>query len=290
MRISAIGLGEMGATLAAALLAAGHEVTVWNRSADKAEPLVAAGARLAESPEAAVRAAELVLINVQGGAVAADLLRAAGAALPGRTVVNLTDGPSEQATAAWELATAHGADYLHGQIMTIAPAIGSPDAVIFYGGSRQVFDRHEAVLRVLGGRTTHVSEDPSVPLVYGMAFHDIMWGLLNGFLHAAALLRAAGIPIGRYTEQAEASLAALPSLFPMFGGEIDRGEYATPFGALLHHLPSLDDLVTESHTRGIDVVLPAYTRQLVADALAAGHGNDSYSRLVEHFGRRASDA
>ncbi|MEU4418623.1 NAD(P)-binding domain-containing protein [Nocardia salmonicida] len=290
MTIALFGLGEMGSALAAALLSAGHPLTVWNRSSAKAEPLVAAGARLAESPEAAVRAAELVIVNVQDGAVAGKLLQAAGTALAGRTVVNLTDGPSEQAGAAADVVAALGADYLHGQIMTIAPAIGSPDAVIFFGGPRPVFDRHEPILRALGGRATHVSTDPGVPLLYGMAFHDIMWGLLNGFLHAAALLHAAGIPIGRYTEQAQPSLAALPSLFGLFAGEIDRAEFATPFGALKHHLPSIDDLIAESDSRGIDVALPTYTRRLVADALVAGHGDDSYSRLVEHFGRRPDRA
>jgi 3-hydroxyisobutyrate dehydrogenase-like beta-hydroxyacid dehydrogenase len=286
MTVTVIGLGEMGSALATALLDAGHQVTVWNRSKDKTEPLVVKGARLAESPEAAANAASLLIINVQGAAVAAELLRAAGSKLAGRTVVNLTDGTSDQAKSSSDLVTAHGADYLHGQIMTIAPMIGSPDAVIFYGGSRQVFDRHEPVLQVLGGRGTHVSADPSVPLVYGMAFHDIMWGLLNGFLHAAALLSDAGILIGRFSEQAEPSLAALPSLFPMFAAEIDRSEYAASFGALKHHLPSIEDLIAESRARGIDVALPTYTRQIVADALTAGHGDDSYSRLVEHFRHR----
>lgn len=275
----------MGSALAVALLDAGYPVTVWNRSEDKAHPLVGKGARRAATLEAAVGAAEVVIVNVKGGAAAAELLRAVGPVLAGRTVVDLTDGSSEQSRATGQLVSEHGGDYLHGQIMTIAPAIGSPDAVVFYGGLRHVFDRYEALLRVLGGRTTHVSADPGVAVLYGMAVHDIMWGLLNGFLHAAALLGNAGIRIGDFQQQAEPSLAALPSIFPMLAGEIDRAEFATPFGALEHHLPSIDDLITESRARGIDVDLPTYTRNLVAQALEAGHGHDSYARLVEHFGR-----
>ncbi|WP_280295173.1 NAD(P)-dependent oxidoreductase [Nocardia abscessus] len=283
--VAVLGLGEMGSVLAAALLDAGHPVTVWNRSQDKADSPAAKGARRAATPEAAVGAAEVVIVNVKGGAVATELLRAAGSVLPGRAVVDLTDGSSEQSRATGQLVTDHGADYLHGQIMTIAPAIGSPDAVVFYGGLRHVFDRHEALLRVLGGRATFVSSDPGVPVLYGMAVHDIMWGLLNGFLHAAALLGNAGIRIGDFQQQAEPSLAALPSLFPMLANEIDRAEFAAPYGALQHHLPSIDDLITESRARGIDIDLPTYTRNLVAEALDAGHGHDSYARLVERFSR-----
>ncbi|WP_431958431.1 NAD(P)-dependent oxidoreductase [Nocardia lijiangensis] len=283
--VAVLGLGEMGSALTAVLLDAGYPVTVWNRSEDKVDPLAAKGARRAATSAAAVGAADVVIVNVKGGAVAAELLRGAGPELPGRTVVDLTDGSSEQSRATGQLVTEHGADYLHGQIMTIAPVVGSPDAVVFYGGLRDVFDRNETMLRVLGGRATLVSSDPGAAVLYGMAVHDIMWGLLNGFLHAAALLGNAGIRIGDFHQQAEPSLAALPSLFPMLANEIDRAEFAAPFGALEHHLPSLDDLIAESRARGIDVDLPTYTRNLVAEALDAGHAHDSYARLVERFSR-----
>ena len=50
MEVGFIGLGQMGSAIAANLLGAGHSLTVWNRSPDKAEPLVAKGARLAANP------------------------------------------------------------------------------------------------------------------------------------------------------------------------------------------------------------------------------------------------
>ncbi|WP_280434202.1 NAD(P)-dependent oxidoreductase [Nocardia carnea] len=283
MEIGVIGLGEMGSALASALLEAGHAVTVWNRSVAKAGPLVAAGAVLAASAEAVASAARLVVVNVQGGDTAVELLRSMGPELPGRAVVNLTDSTSEQVEAVARLASEHDAQYLHGQIMTIAPAIGASDTVIFYGGARPLFDRHEAVLRALGGRPTYISPDPTTPVLYGMAVHGTMWGLLNGYLHAAALLGQAGISLRRFVEDTEPSMTGMMSLFPMLADEIDRGDYATPFGALKHHLPSVGDLLDESRSRGIDTDLPEYTRRVVAEALAAGYGDDSYSRLVEHF-------
>ena len=54
--ISVIGLGDMGSALASTLLNNGYSVTVWNRSADKADPLTAAGAALASSPKEAIAA------------------------------------------------------------------------------------------------------------------------------------------------------------------------------------------------------------------------------------------
>ncbi|MBB5103167.1 NAD(P)-dependent oxidoreductase [Streptomyces spectabilis] len=65
-RVAFLGLGHMGAPMARQLLAAGHPLTVWNRTAAKAEPLVAEGARLASTPADAVRDADVVITMLAG--------------------------------------------------------------------------------------------------------------------------------------------------------------------------------------------------------------------------------
>ncbi|MEV0699101.1 NAD(P)-binding domain-containing protein [Saccharopolyspora sp. NPDC050389] len=284
--VSVIGLGEMGFALAGAFLAAGHRTAVWNRTSGKADDLVAKGAQRAATVRDAVAASPLVVISVKGNSTARELLEPAADALAGRTVLNLTDGTSAEAKAVAEWATAAGAEYLHGQIMTIAPGIGHPDAVVFYGGAETAFDRYRATLELIGGRGSLVSSDAGVPALYGMAVHGTMWGALNGFLHAAALLSNEGIEVKRFLEQADASVSALLGLLPMLADEVDRGEYAVEFGALQHHLPSAEDLVRESRARGIDDEFPGYTLNLVSEAIEAGHANDNYSRLVERFRKR----
>jgi 3-hydroxyisobutyrate dehydrogenase-like beta-hydroxyacid dehydrogenase len=61
MKIGFLGLGKMGSGIAANLVRAGHEVTVWNRSAQKAQQLVAQGAVLANTPKAAASGRALVM-------------------------------------------------------------------------------------------------------------------------------------------------------------------------------------------------------------------------------------
>lgn len=284
--VTVIGLGEMGFTLASAFLAGGHPTTVWNRTPERADALVAKGARRAATIREAVAAGSLVVVSVKGSATARELLEASGDALSGRAVVNLTDGTSAEVRAVADWAADQGAQYLHGQIMTIAPGIGGADTVIFYGGSDAVYDRYGTTLRLIGGRGTLVSDDAGVPTLYGMAVHGTMWGTLNGFLHAAALLSSEGVEVKRFLDAAQASLAALSASFPMIADEVDRGAYATEYGALQHHRPSVEDLVRESEARNIDAEFPRYTLGLVNAAVEAGHADDSYARLVEHFRNR----
>jgi 3-hydroxyisobutyrate dehydrogenase-like beta-hydroxyacid dehydrogenase len=281
--LTVIGLGEMGSALAAAFLDGGHPTTVWNRTPRKAAALVAKGARQVSTVADAVAAGPLLVVSVKGNTAVREVLEPAGAALAGRAVLNLTDGTSAEARTTADWFTDRGAEYLHGQIMTIAPAIGHPDAVVFYGGAASVYNRFRPVLELVGGRGSLISGDAGVPTLYGMAVHGTMWGVLNGFLHAAALLSDEGLSIERFLSDAAPSVSALLSSLPSLADEIDRGEHAVQFGALQHHLPSVEDLVAESRARGIDAELPGYTRALVVAAVEAGHAEDSYSRLVEHF-------
>ncbi|WP_462188941.1 NAD(P)-binding domain-containing protein, partial [Frankia sp. CcWB2] len=109
----------MGRALAAAFLSNGHPTTVWNRSAGKADDLVANGATLAPSIRAAVEASPLVVICVSDYDAVHELLDPVGAALDGRTLVNLTTASSTVAreTASW--AAQLGSTYLDGAILAL---------------------------------------------------------------------------------------------------------------------------------------------------------------------------
>ncbi len=213
--VTVLGLGEMGFALASAFLAGGHPTTVWNRTPEKAGPLVALGAERATTVREAVAASSLVVVSVKGNATAREPLESSGEALSGRAVVSLTDGTSAEARAVADWAGRQGAEYLHGQIMTIAPGVGAAETVVFYGGSGKVYDRYRPALRLLGGHGGLISADAGVPPLYGTAVHGTMWGALNGFLHAAALLSSEGIEVKRFLDDANASVSAPRASFPM---------------------------------------------------------------------------
>ncbi|MFC7718550.1 NAD(P)-dependent oxidoreductase [Nonomuraea recticatena] len=148
--VTVIGLGLMGQALAGAFLRGGHPTTVWNRTAAKAEDLVAQGAKLADSVGDAVAASPLVIVCVSDYDAAHDLLDPLGELLDGRVVVNLTSGTSRAARESAEWAGRRGATYLDGAIMAIPPAIGTADALILYSGPQSAFDLHAPALRSLG--------------------------------------------------------------------------------------------------------------------------------------------
>ena len=83
MNIGFVGLGAMGAGIVPRLMAAGHAVTGWNRSKQKAEALIAAGMRLAETPRAVAATSDVVFSIVTDGRRCERLRSAATASSPG---------------------------------------------------------------------------------------------------------------------------------------------------------------------------------------------------------------
>lgn len=185
--VTVLGLGSMGSALAAALLDGDHPTTIWNRTPGKAEPLVARGATRAATVTDAVSASPVAIVCVLDYPAAREVLAAAGDALAGRTVVNLTNGTPKDARdmAAW--VAGNGASYLDGGIMAVPAMIGGPGSLALYSGSADAFESFEPVLRRLGS-ARYLGEDPGLASLHDLALLAGMYGLFGGFLHAVAEL------------------------------------------------------------------------------------------------------
>ncbi|MGW7079452.1 NAD(P)-binding domain-containing protein [Streptomyces sp. NPDC054866] len=128
--VTLIDLGPMGIALAEALLAQGHPLTVWNRTPEKADPLVAKGARRAATVADAVDASPLTLVCLKDYKTLYEFFadHPSSDALHGRALVNLNSGTPAQAHAALAWATERGASYLDGAIMVPPYLVGQPGA------------------------------------------------------------------------------------------------------------------------------------------------------------------
>ncbi|MEV4441143.1 NAD(P)-binding domain-containing protein, partial [Streptomyces sp. NPDC049577] len=147
--VTVIGLGPMGRAMVQAFLTNGHEVTVWNRTAARADDLVALGARRAATAEEALAANELVVLSLTDYDAMYAVLEPAADALAGRVLVNLSSDTPEKARAAARWAEGHGARYLTGGVQTPPSGIGDRASSTFYSGPRDVFEAHAPTLEVL---------------------------------------------------------------------------------------------------------------------------------------------
>lgn len=280
--VTVIGLGLMGQALAGAFLAEGHPTTVWNRTAAKAEQLVAQGARLAASAGDAVAASRLVLVCVSDYDAVHELLDPLGEVLEGRVLVNLTSSTSALARETAKWAERRGSTYLDGAILAVPEGIGA-DAVILYSGPRATFDRYEPALRSLGAGATYLGGDHGLSSLYDVAMMGLMWNILNAFLHGAALLGTAGVDAATFAPFASQGVGTVTDWFAGYAQQIDNGAYPAHDSTIDTHLAAMGHLVDESELLGVDAELPRFVKALTDQAVADGDGGNSYAAMIKQF-------
>ncbi|MFF0744021.1 NAD(P)-dependent oxidoreductase [Streptomyces sp. NPDC004111] len=283
-----IGLGSMGSALAAALLAAGHPTTVWNRSAHRAGPLAELGARTAATPGEAVAASGLVIVCVLDHDALHTVLDPVADSLAGKVLVNLTSGSPEQARAASEWARSLGADYLDGAIMTTPPGVGDPGRMFLYSGSPAALEAHRPLLAALGD-PLHLGTDPGLASLYDAALLGLMWATLTGWLHGTALTGAERTPATDFTRIATRWLTTVADFLTTYAPQVDAGRYPGDDATVDVQLAAVDHLIHAAAARGVDNALPELLKSLMARTSAAGHGADSYASVIELL-RGAGDA
>src|SRR5215470_14426356 len=215
MDIGFVGLGAMGAGIVPRLMAAGHTVTGFNRSKDKAAPLIAAGMRFAASPREAAAGAEIVFsIVTDAAAVRAVALGADG------VIAGLKKGAVyiDMSTIAPDASRAISAEFAQqGFAMLDAPISGSPvtlkqgNASLMVGGDEAAFTRVKDVLAAIGPKVTYIGGS-GLAVQMKIAVNLLLMVEVIAFGEAVALAEKGGVAREIAVDAILKSVAASPVL------------------------------------------------------------------------------
>jgi 3-hydroxyisobutyrate dehydrogenase-like beta-hydroxyacid dehydrogenase len=281
--VTVIGLGPMGQAMVRTLLAAGHPVTVWNRTPSRADALVAEGAALVASPAEAVAASDVVVLSLTDYAAMYDVLGAAPDALRGRTVVNLSSDTPGATRVAARWAADHGATLVVGGVMAPPPMVGTSDAYVYYSGPEAAFRSHERTLGLLGA-PRYLGEDPGLAQLMYQAQLDVFLTALSGVAHAAALAQAAGVPPTQFVPEALQTLVTTPAMIgadEAAGVEFETGVHPGSLSTVTMMGATAAHVLGASEELGVDPELPRAVLSHYERALAAGHGRDGWTAIFE---------
>lgn len=279
--VTMIGLGNMGSALARALLAAGHPVTVWNRTAARQQPLVDAGATAAGSLVEAVAASPLVITCLTDFDQTTSALEPAAERLAGRDLVTLNTGSPAGARATAEWATARGARFLAGAVKDVPEAVGGPGTLLYYSGDRRVYDEHLGLLRALGGDTEYLGDEVDLAALYELSVGAMLLPALMGFFQGAAALGTRGRTASSMVRYAEKWLDMIRASLPELADRIDRRDYTEPSSTIDLFL-ALEAAEQElGRETGVDVDWQAGAWDRLRRASARGYGDQEVAAVVE---------
>ena len=277
--VAVIGLGAMGSRMARRLLDAGHELVVWNRTAEKGDELVAAGATRAESPADAAGRAEVVLTMLADPAALREVVEgedgiATGVGESTTVIEQSTVGP--EAIAGVREALPGGVGLLDAPVLGSLAEVEAGSLRIFVGGPEELVRRWLPLLSELG-TPTHVG-----PLGSGAAAKLVANTTLFGSIGVLGEALALAEGLGLSQETAFEVLAATPvaAQAERRRPSIENGDYPPRFPLGLAAKDA--ELIRQAaDAAGVDLRIAAAARSWLADAERAGFAGQDYSAVLE---------
>ncbi len=279
--IAFLGLGTMGAAMAANLARAGFPLIAWNRTPGRAAELERLGVTMADTPAAAAATAEIVVVCVSDTPDVETVLFApdgvADGARPGTLVVDCsTIAPS----GAWDFAARLRT---HDLAMIDAPVSGGSEGArnatltIFVGGDAADVDRARPVLEAMGRTVTHVG-----PIGAGQAVKAvnqvILAGAYLGVAEGIVLAIKAGLDVEQVVEALGGGAAQSWVLANRSARMLDN-DYPLGFKVALHR-KDLGIALELAAQLGAALPVTALAAQLESGLIARGHGDDDVSALA----------
>ncbi|EJL35108.1 beta-hydroxyacid dehydrogenase, 3-hydroxyisobutyrate dehydrogenase [Novosphingobium sp. AP12] len=282
MKVAVLGLGIMGSGMARQLLAAGFEVSVWNRSADKAGPLADAGARVGSTPGDAAKGADVVVAMLADDTVSRAVWTgedgAFAAMAEGAIAIDSSTLTGGWVTELAELAEARGIRCLE------APVTGSRDQAaqgalrFLVGGDGEVLAAARPVFEAMGSAAVHLGPVGSGATV--KLANNFLCGVQAASLaEAVALFEKRGLDVEQAMSILTDGAPASPLLKAVSRRMLDRAydpHFLVPLMA--KDLGYAGQALTEV---GIVSAIAAAARQRFVEADEAGHGTQDIASIVE---------
>lgn len=213
MKVGFIGLGNMGAGMAANLLKAGHEVTVYNRTASKAQALAQQGARLAAEIADACRGEAVITMLADDGAVESVVLGEKGVvASLGPGAIHVSSGTISVALA--DRMTAAHAEA--GQKFVSAPVFGRPEAAaaaklfVVAAGAADAVERCTPLFEGIGQKTFLFGTKPSLANLVKLSGNFLIAAVIESLSEAMTLVAKGGIDRKQYLDFLTSTLFNAP--------------------------------------------------------------------------------
>lgn len=281
MKIACIGMGTMGSPMAINLVKAGYDVTVYNRTASKADDAVAAGASLATSPQEAAAGADVVITNVSDTPDVERVVLGEEGAIHGMKsgsllIDNSTISPIVTKEIAEKLAE-KGIDMLDAPVSGGSEGAQKGTLSIMVGGKADVLEKAMPILEAMGKSITHVGDIGSGQVTKAIN-QTILAGIYTSVAEGMVLGMAAGVDIHAALNAVSGGAAGCWVLDNRAKNMIED-DYPLGFRTKLF-AKDLGIALETSKALGVAMPVAAYVEQISTSLMKRGLGDEDVSNLA----------
>jgi 3-hydroxyisobutyrate dehydrogenase-like beta-hydroxyacid dehydrogenase len=286
MQIAFLGLGIMGQAMAGNLINAGHQLIVWNRTAQRCAALIDRGAQAAASPAEAVAAAELAITMVADPAAARDVVFGPQGVLeglaPGQGYIDMSTVDPQCARDIDLAIRTAGGRFLEAPVSGSRKPAEEGRLVILAGGDQELYEEAVSLFTVLGKKHLFLGEvgkGAAMKLLVNMT----MGGMMGLLCEALALGERCDLPATTILDILGAGAIANP-MFALKGAAIAADRHPTHF-PLKHMQKDLRLAVALGDEKQQSLALVASANELFKRALAQGDGELDFSAVARAISR-----
>jgi len=284
MKIGFLGLGTMGAPMANNLRKSGHAVTVWNRTASKADALTKKGAKQARTPREAAAGQDIVFVSVSDEKAVEAVLEGPDGLLaglaPGTVVVDTSTAGVQSARTTEEKVRAKGAAFLAAPVLGSKAAAEKAQLTVVVGGPGEAREKARPALRAISARIIELDAAPKAALMK-LVVTAVGGAMMAAFGEALALGVTGGLEIEKIVETIQASKFHSP-LFLMHGEQVAAKDWTPRFAV---RLAEKDQRLAQeaAAAQGAKMPINAAVRRLFADAAESGRGDRDVSSVADLY-------
>ena len=290
--VSVIGLGAMGAGLAQAFLESGCRVSVWNRSRDKVDALVAQGAIACDTPAEALDANDHVVVCLSTYAAWQKIIEEHS--LTGHfkdtCIIQLTTGTLDEVGEHAAMISESGGLIADGALMCFPRQLGTSDASLLVSGDPAVLDGCDPLLRMLAPAWTNLGEDITKPTVLSRSLTAGIVTSLVGYMNGVAMCRAGGISLDLYMQHTVKANAILRAEKDRLAEAVRDGETEDTQASIETWAEAHDSVHSVAGALGTHLILQDAVKAVFKDGQRAGLGEHDLSALVDVFDPSADDS
>jgi len=280
--VAVLGTGIMGAGMARSLAKAGLDVTVWNRSADKARPLSDDGARVAADPAEAVSGADVVVTMLFDVDAVAEVMERAMPATPEHAVWAQTSTVGLVGTQRLaELAGRYGRGYVDAPVLGTKQPAEQGELIVLASGPRDLEPRVAPVFEAIGSRTIWVGERVGDGHRLKLVLNSWVLSITAATGQAIALARGLGVDPQLFLDALAGGGTDSPYA-QLKGRAMIAGEFQPAFG-MAGAVKDAELIVDALREAGEDPSLMQAVHHLMSAAADAGHADEDMAAVVYAF-------
>jgi 3-hydroxyisobutyrate dehydrogenase len=277
MKIGFIGTGLMGNPMAAKLIEAGNDVTVYNRTIEKTVNLEQKGAKVNKSPAEVISSTDIIFLMLSNGKAVSEILSSAKK-YSGKLVIQMsTISPDENIKLAGKIRKA-GGDYIEAPVLGSILQVKEGKLFVMVGGDKQIFELNLNLLKIFG-EPFYIGEVGKASALK-LAFNQLIGSLITAFSLSLGIVLKENIPVELFMNILKQSYLFARTFEMKLDNMLTNNFDSTNFPTK-HLLKDINYVVKEAKKLEIDTTAVEGVRKILSKTMEMGLSEKDYSSLFK---------